>query len=487
MQSTRPGLTNVSTETASRASGRFVAGLVLASAAIIVTHLVSERGDHGTPATAGILVGAATCIALGRRSILAAVFCALVTLYFFVAPVLAQIGSDEPRAAPTTAYIWLLAVAAGAMLGARRPPRSTVRQANSINDPLRWFVLGVVGLMGVQAYLVLSGGQGYAAQLRSGLNAPASILGTLSGVAPLGVLAICAMWQPGSISRAAVGALLVGETALLVATGFRGPAPVFVTAFIIVVLVAQAENLRAMGTGKLAAIATGLIIAMVGSFSAAANLKSAAVFAQWGRGDINFTWTADNMLSQLGQRLDSGPPFWQSSAYSSVVGTPGSFSWSNQLVALIPRIFWRDKPIMDYGQLVTSDIYGMRDVKSSSTISTLGDVNLNSGPYGILLIGILIGILLILIEQRIRCRRSGPIGYIGLAIVVAGLFKHEEPLGLILASGLQALVVLVLLWRVAVIVSAHWGSRQSPLRMRPPNPEPEAVTLRPRHAVDFSR
>jgi hypothetical protein len=466
-------LTGIPKETTNRASGRFIVGLVLASGALTVTYVVSERGDRGTPAIAGVLVGAVVCIALGRRSILAAVFCALVTLEFFVAPVLAQIGSDEPRVAPETVYMWLLAVAAGAMMGATRP-RSTLRLANSNNGPIRWFALAVVCLMGAQAYLVLSGDQGYAAQIQ-GVGAPPSFLGTLSNVASVGVLAVCAMWQPGSISRSAVGALVVGEIALLVATGFRGSAPVFILAFIIVVVVAQRQHLRAVGFGKLAAVAVGLAVVIVGSFTVAAHLKTEAAVAQMGRTDIDFVWTADAVLPQLGQRLDLGPAFWDSSAYFSAVETPDVFSWSNQLIALIPRIFWHDKPIMDWGRQVTFYIYGSND-RTSSTISTLGDVIVNSGLYGVLIIGIVIGIGLNLIEQRVRARRAGPIGCIVFAIFVAGLFQQEQPLGLILASGLQGLVVLFLVWRVAVIMSAQSTWRRSALRMRPSNPAQDALT-----------
>src|SRR6185437_181691 len=135
-----------------------------------------------------------------------------------------------------------------------------------------------------------------------------------------------------------------------------------------------------------------LIITIVGSFNAAADIKDAAATSKWGRSDFAFVISDDDALSQLGDRMDLGPPFWQSSAYISAIETPGSLSWSNQLVALIPRVFWPDKPVMDYGQRVTSEIYALRDVQSSSTISTLGDVNLNSGPYGVLVIGIVIGI-----------------------------------------------------------------------------------------------
>jgi hypothetical protein len=440
-----------------------------------MAHVVSERGDQGAPVIAGVLGGAAICISLGRRSILAAVFCALVTLEFFVAPLLAQIGSDESREPPATAYIWMLAVAAGAMLGARRP-KSAIPSTNSINGPFPWFALAVVGLMGAQAYLLLSGDQGYAAQLRSGLNTPPGLFGSLSAVAPVGVLALCAMWRPRSISRLAVGVLLAGEIALLAISGFRGVAPVFIASFIVVMVVAKAENLRAMGSAKLASIAVVLIVTIVGTFTAAGNLKFAAAFAKWGRTDFAFVITADDVLSQLGQRLDLGPPFWQSSAYISAIDTPGLFSWSNQFLVLIPRIFWRDKPIVDYGQRVTSDIYGLSGVQSSSTISTLGDVNLNSGPYGVLIIGIVIGIACIYIEERIRSGRSGPLGYIALAAFVTVLFQHEAPLGIILAGGLQALVVLFVLWRAAVIVSAQWSWRRSELRTPPSKPNQDALT-----------
>jgi hypothetical protein len=329
--------------------------------------------------------------------------------------------------------------------------------------------------MCAQAYLLHAGILGYSAQINSGLSTPTSILGSLSAVAPIGVLAVCAMWQPGSINRSALGALVVGETALLVATGFRGAAPTFVAALIIVVVVTRAENLRAMGSGKLAAIAAGLAIAAIGTFTAAAFLKDAAAMSKWGRTDAPIVWTADEFLPQLGQRLDLGPPFKMSLAYSGAVEEPGVFSWSNQSVALFPRIFWRDKPIVGYPQFVTSEIYGLRDVQSSSTISTLGDVNLNSGPYGTLIIGILIGIGLNLIEQHIRSGRSRPIGYIAFAIILPVLIDQETPLGLKLADLLQPLVVLLLLWRVAVIVSVH-SSRRGASRMRLSNLEQGALT-----------
>jgi peptidoglycan biosynthesis protein MviN/MurJ (putative lipid II flippase) len=62
-----------------------------------------------------------------------------------------------------------------------------------------------------------------------------------------------------------------------------------------------------------------------------------------------------------------------------------------------------------------------------------------------------------------------------LAIFVTGLFQHEAPLGIILAGGLQALVVLFVLWGAAVVVSPHWNWRRSELRT-PSKPQQDALT-----------
>jgi hypothetical protein len=232
-----------------------------------------------------------------------------------------------------------------------------------------------------------------------------------------------------------------------------------------------------MGPGRVAAIAAVVLpVVIAGTFIAAANLKFEAAAAKWGRTHYDFEITADGFFAQLGQRLDLSTAFWQGEAYISEIEKPGVFSWSNQFVALIPRIFWRDKPIIDYGQRVTSDIYGLPEIKSSSTISTIGDINMNSGPYGVLIIGIVVGIACIFIEQRIRGGRSGPFGYIGLAIFVTGLFQHEAPMGNILAGGLQALVVLFLFWRAAVIMSGRWSMRPIASPLRPSRPDQEVLT-----------
>jgi hypothetical protein len=103
-------------------------------------------------------------------------------------------------------------------------------------------------------------------------------------------------------------------------------------------------------------------------------------------------------------------------------------------------------------------------------------VNLNGGLFGVLVVGILIGITSIYIEERSRCGRSGPLGYIVLAIFVTALFQQESPLGIILASGLQALVVLFILWRVAVILSGHWSWRPASSRMERSGARQEALT-----------
>ena len=45
--------------TANPFAGRLIVGLVFAGAALVITHVVSEHGDRGTPPTVGFLIGAA--------------------------------------------------------------------------------------------------------------------------------------------------------------------------------------------------------------------------------------------------------------------------------------------------------------------------------------------------------------------------------------------------------------------------------------------
>jgi hypothetical protein len=121
---------------------------------------------------------------------------------------------------------------------------------------------------------------------------------------------------------------------------------------------------------------------------------------------------------------------------------------THQLEILVPRPLWPDKPIFNYGEQVSSAIYGIpASYKTASTITWLGDLYLNDGPWGILVSGIILGSLLRRVLRR--AVRGSTLMIVVTVPLVTALFNAESTIILGIAGMLQTVILLTLACLIA--------------------------------------
>lgn len=436
-----------------------VIGFVLLAVGLVMASVAAGDAYAEVSPWTGIVVTGVLAIATWRRgSVLATVYLAVAGVNFFVAPLVLELSDSKLLTPPPLmALVWVVAIGAGPLvLG--RPPR---QKANDL-DPkesglaISWPHYGLACLVVViHLGLAVGGRLGYRAQLETGISSASGVQGMLAGsAAPFVILLFAAMLATGKRSLLVVG-LVAAELLALVVTGFRGAGVTMVIAMGVVYVIMRGRSALRLGFGRSLAVAIVMIALSVGAFVGAAEVKKDIADSTNSQSAGNRVWNPDEALEQLGGRLNSSSYYRESLPF---VGNEnlGSLAWSSQLTFIIPRAVWPDKPNSDYGQEVTTRVYGLAGVKSSSTISTLGDVHLNTGPFGVVMTGFALGVVLTAIERRARLRPTLASTAL-LSVVVTVLTDQEQPLGLMLVGLLRIVLIVGTLWYVASRVDRFLG------------------------------
>jgi hypothetical protein len=387
-----------------------------------------------------------------RQSVIVGVYAAVAFLHFCLAPILlARSGQPENTDPPWLVVVWVVAIAAGASFMSRveSPHVDTV----DIRRPSLADKLLASGVVGIQIYLVSSGRLGFGAQLATGLTTPTGWLGDISTAAPCMVLLLLVrLLSSGRRYDTWTYLLLVIECLALIATGFRGSGINFAVSVAVGLLVFLRDRIHRIGLFRGLTLAIAASVAIVVIFNATASVKhNAAVNAQMSSQGTDI-WTSGTLMFNLGTRLNLVDPLEAGVAYSESHAI-GDLGWGTQLATVVPRALFPNKQTSNWGQSVTSEVFGQPKTKSSSTISTLGDIYLNGGYAGVVIIGLLLGYGLSRLEGRLRRGNLSSAMAAAGALVLFTMMNHEVAAGLILVDSLQSFLIIWALSGVAVVLS----------------------------------
>ena len=147
---------------------------------MLITLAVPDWHVWSTPFL--LVVPLLLALAVMRLSIISSAYLAQIVIYFGLTSLI--LGSHWPPRLIANVLMWSLGLATGAVASAVPSPTTTSRAR--VWQTIKWphYTLAIC-LMGISAYLTLSGGSGYGAQLLSGVSTPTGVLGTLSVASPI--------------------------------------------------------------------------------------------------------------------------------------------------------------------------------------------------------------------------------------------------------------------------------------------------------------
>ncbi|MEH6820657.1 MAG: hypothetical protein V7706_12005 [Dietzia psychralcaliphila] len=339
---------------------------------------------------------------------------------------------------------WVLSFSGSALLSL-----SAIRYFNLARGPVvaprmtNAHVLVAFVLVAVQIALGVTGQLGYEAQVETGLSTPLGLLGTIASLAQPWVLLCLAIAVRTGQSVFLASLAAVGQVIALSLQGFRGSS-VHYMVWLLVVLWILASNRKLIASvgGRVLSVSVGVIVAISGFWFATIARSDAADrlgVASSGTQLLKGGWL-ETILSRIDMMsyLEVGVRAEESSLAQQAV------SWSNYAFVLIPRAIFPEKPIVNYGQDVTTLIYG-EDYQSSSTISWLGDAYLNVGELGILLLAIIFGGVLVFSEKMLP-RRSLIFGWTALVAIVIASTNLESSLLLMAFQVVRTVMAVSFLW-----------------------------------------
>ena len=417
--------------------------MALASFLLAVTIPLEIVGWTGLSGFNLFVVVALTAWVVRRRSLLVALYLGETAIYFGLTSIV--LGLDRQPALVGLVIVWALGMALGAFLVPAK--RATTSQRQSDPPPWTQFVL-TAALIAIQAYLVLSGEVGYEAQITSGLSVTVGVLGVLATVAPVVslMLLIAALRSECRVRSTALVAAI--EAAVLSLSGFRGAAVTFTLAIGVAGAVALPASSSWRRPARVAGVAVLLTLVLVLGFTIGANVKNSAATRLGVSSEGTQLFSLDQAPTVIFTRLDLGPALDKAIQLQDVPSVQSAVSWQSQLEALIPRLLWPDKPIVDYGQQVSIAVYGYSYLQiTSSTISTVGDTLINFKIAGVIIGSLLLGFALSLAEKRIRAGE----GLASIVLVAALSYALPNapgpPLILAFADVLRNILVAGVLWK----------------------------------------
>src|SRR5450631_131016 len=399
-----------------------------------------------------VVVPGLLTIAVMRFSIISAACLVQITVFFGVTSLI--LGSHwEPRLV-SSVLAWSLAITAGTLLGGPSSPRLTSPASRSWLE-LRWAHYALCGgLIGVDAFLVLSDKSGYVAQLMNGSSTPTGIFGTLSSAAPVVTLTLLlSCIGSDRRSRGAIG--LAGAQVLVLAlSGFRGAAGVFIVTALVGAALTLPRGSKWRSRSRLVIVLPILLILTISTFVLGANVRNAAANNLWVSSSGTQLFTLDNALANTSTRLQLASSLHTAIEHRNDMAAKDAVSWTTQFQAVVPRFLWPEKPVVDYGQRVSVAMYGLAYGRSSSTVTTVGDCLLNFGLVGLVLIGLLVGYGFRWTEARVHAGTGG-LSLVAGAIVVYSAIGQEEPIVLILIGILRNGLLVGGFWAVATLVASR--------------------------------
>ncbi len=212
-------------------------------------------------------------------------------------------------------------------------------------------------LIGISAYLALSGGSGYGAQLLSGVSTPTGLLGTLSVAAPI-VTLLLFLNCLGARQRLRRDIFLtISQIYVLTLSGFRGAAGLFIFAAFVGAAVTLPEDSNWRRKSRLLVAIPILMILLGVTFILGAQVKNAAASSSDASSVGSRLLTSGTAFRATATRLQLSSSLDAAISLQNDPNVERALSWVTQLHAAVPRVLWPGKPIVDYGQRVAVAVY----------------------------------------------------------------------------------------------------------------------------------
>jgi len=419
-------------------------GLLLISAAIAVIAVKSSASRDTSEVI--FLVSLIFAYAGSRTtSPVLRVYVVFVALWFFL-PSLFGLDTGQPQL--TQVYLivalWLFAWTGGQLVFDRLDHvASEAKQPGYLRD--REALIGLMAIgsvaMLIQAKQIAEGIRAYTLQI-SGVT-DTSLSGDIATTAGPALIAAFIIAQRSSSRRVKtiILLLMVIEAIFLTQNGFRSSAVDFEAAgfiaYIAVYPPSTSRARRALAGWLLIAVVLGLPLLLIAS-----NIRQTAQFGT-SRNSLTFASLPQAISGRLDETANLGQALGPLNPQARSV-----VAMTHQLEILVPRPLWPDKPIFNYGEQVSSAIYGIpASYKTASTITWLGDLYLNDGPWGILVSGIILGSLLRRVLRR--AVRGSTLMIVVTVPLVTALFNAESTIILGIAGMLQTVILLTLACLIA--------------------------------------
>ncbi len=417
-------------------------GWIGASAAFLLTSL---RSSVPTLSLALLLLALALAVRVSRERSLVGVYVGAAAISFVVAPV---IKGDLPFTTRTTWLLislwfggWSLGQYVATKLSAAKDARSRPSDRRAVDPRMRTAVLLVgASSLAVQWFLIRQGAVGYGAQVRGLVSVgPLAIFASVGPAALAATYVMTRLYPAPTRRRVVVLGLVALQCLALAATGFRGAGPVYLLTLWLVVK--RWDPVSRWGARHVAGIVLAAIAMLVlFNYGAGARRQQA--------GETTILSHASGLESIAGlpalavKRLDLLPSAHAAIDRADLPAARQTVSATSQVAAFVPRVLWRGKPTVDYGQRVSKVFFDVPEIyRTSSSITWIGDLFVQGGPGLIFLVAVAVGAVF---NRVLRLRsRPDPVSIACYFLSVQILLTLESALLFSIAAALRTLIALV--------------------------------------------
>lgn len=396
----------------------------------------------------GALVSACLLVSyLAARGTVVAmrIYVLFVAAWFLIAPIIGEIfpsagsglSSFELEAVWVTVSVWLLGWSAGQLLVRRHVPTGPrTRTGLGYREASSGLIfVGIVALL-IEISQELHGATAYATQVAGGVNT--SITGTIANLAaPAVTIGFVLAWPTASRHGRALLALLVfAQVGVGVYSGFRGPAIEFPLGVAIAYLVVHPVKLRRKTLTITSAIVLIVVVSIPLTLFASLNRQEQAGGALGSAPPLTLAKLPRTTI----QRLDEAS-FLAAGLAASGPAVKQAVRMDHQIEIFVPRQLWPGKPDFNYGEQISTAVYGLpASYYTSSTITWLGDLYLNGG----LILVLLAGMVLATVARRVfeHAVEGRVVTVLTAVLLLEVILNAELPLVLSLAGAIKSLLLL---------------------------------------------
>lgn len=441
--------------------GRNLGPVLLCLAVLSITVVLPESKSASGIALALSLA----CTVSVRKSLspLVRSYIVYLILVLVIAPRFSQDRVNIAGATGVLAALWISSACLGGSLAGKGAERLEAPERTMSIEPVTSALLvSVAGL--VSAWVLRSSDSfGVTGQLASGVSG-GGYLGLLVQLGPPSAAgALLSTLRRSSATRNALvlsSGSVVLQAVTLAYSGFRGAAPLYLIA-IAVCAVGLSGRLRSISIGKRAFAGVVILSFMIGLFTLGASIRRDAQLSAGFGGNGGLTMT--NFTSTIIERFDDLSNLNRAQQYRDSDAARSAVSLQDQVAAIIPRAFYSEKPVVDYGRQVSIAIYNEpTTTRNSSTVTTFGDAFINLGSVGAV---VLLTAYVFLFDAAFRrWQFFATVRSLSVLVALVLAFLNVEAPAVLSIIGLLRVVlsIIAVQWAIARIFRSRVASGRTP-------------------------